>query len=238
MKIPYLDKLVILFLGVSLTVGILVFRSSLSQNKQAEAMPQYPIDPLSLDGSYNPHETTGEYLGESVDVPSVEETTTLSQAEAEQSVLGVNDEQKRIEVDLTTQRLYAFEGDQKVYDFLISSGKWGRTPTGEFRIWGKFKYAKMSGGQGSTYYYLPNVPFIMYFANDEIPAYRGFGLHGTYWHDNFGHPMSHGCINMKTEEAEQLFYWAQPTTEDKNYTRASDENPGTRIIIYGKAPLE
>jgi hypothetical protein len=96
----------------------------------------------------------------------------------------------------------------------------------------------MSGGRGSTYYYLPNVPFIMYFSNDQIAASRGFGIHGTYWHDNFGHPMSHGCINMRTEEAEQVFYWAHPVTGETNYTRASEGNQGTRVIIYGEAPLE
>jgi lipoprotein-anchoring transpeptidase ErfK/SrfK len=42
--------------------------------------------------------------------------------------------------------------------------------------------------------------------------YRGYGIHGTYWHSNFGHPMSHGCINLPTEEAEWLFHWASVGT--------------------------
>jgi hypothetical protein len=98
----------------------------------------------------------------------------------------------------------------------------------------------MSGGSKElrTYYSLPNVPFTMFFANDEVPAARGFGIHGTYWHDNFGHPMSHGCINMKTEEAELIYNWAGPVTGDKNYTKASKENLGTEVVIYGTAPLE
>ena len=50
-------------------------------------------------------------------------------------------------------------------------------------------------------YYLPDVPYTMYF-------YRGYGLHGTYWHNNFGTPMSHGCVNMRTPDARWLFYWA------------------------------
>ena len=76
----------------------------------------------------------------------------------------------------------------------------------------------------------------MYFANDEVPAWRGFGLHGTYWHSNFGHPMSHGCINMKTEEAAQIYYWANPDLKNKKSINATEDNPGTPIIIYGKSP--
>jgi len=78
----------------------------------------------------------------------------------------------------------------------------------------------------------------MFFSNDEVPSWRGFGIHGTYWHDNFGHPMSHGCINMKTEEVEQIYYWANPELGEKQSIHASANNPGTKIIIYGEAPNE
>lgn len=145
---------------------------------------------------------------------------------------------KRIEINLTNQTLLAYEGDQLVYNFLISSGKWGRTPTGVYQIWTKLRYTKMEGGSRAlnTYYYLPNVPYVMYFYNDEIPKYRGYGLHGTYWHDNFGHPMSHGCINMRTEDAAKIFYWAKPDLNGHRSIYASQDNLGTQIIIYGKAP--
>ncbi|HKZ34548.1 MAG TPA: L,D-transpeptidase [Patescibacteria group bacterium] len=148
--------------------------------------------------------------------------------------------EKRIEVDLTNQRLYAFEGDRRVFDFVISSGKpWWPTPTGEFRIWIKLRYQKMSGGSRAlgTYYYLPNVPYIMFFSNEAVPGYRGYGLHGTYWHNNFGHPMSHGCVNLRTEDAAQLFYWAAPYVPvGKNSVQSQADNPGTRILIYGETP--
>ncbi|GIW59758.1 MAG: hypothetical protein KatS3mg087_0824 [Patescibacteria group bacterium] len=146
---------------------------------------------------------------------------------------------KRIEIDLSLQRLYTFEGENLIHNFLISSGKWGRTPTGTFTIWTKLRYTKMEGGNKAinTYYYLPNVPYTMFFANDEIPAWRGFGIHGTYWHNNFGTPMSHGCVNMKTEEAALVYAWANPTIpEDKKSVRATADNPGTTVVIYGKAP--
>lgn len=148
-------------------------------------------------------------------------------------------EDKHIYIDLTKQTLYAYEDGHLVYTFLVSSGKWGKTPTGDFRIWSKFRYTKMSGGNPAihTYYYLPNVPYVMFFYNNEITKGRGFSLHGTYWHDNFGHPMSHGCVNMKTADAETLFYWTRPQVLGSS-TYADDKDPGTPITIYGEAPKE
>ena len=88
-----------------------------------------------------------------------------------------------IDVNLSEQRVYAYEGDTIVNSFIVSTGTW-QTPTvtGKYKIWIKLRSAKMSGPG----YYLPDVPFIMYF-------YKGYGLHGTYWHNNFGTPMSRGC---------------------------------------------
>jgi len=97
----------------------------------------------------------------------------------------------------------------------------------------------MSGGSKAlhTYYYLPNVPYVMFFSNDQVPAIKGFSLHGTYWHENFGHPMSHGCVNMKTSEAGIIYDWSSPQIpQGKSTIRSSPENPGTQIIIYGKTP--
>jgi len=128
---------------------------------------------------------------------------------------------RRIEVDLTTQRLYAYENDRLIYDFLISSGTWDRTPVGTFTVWTKIRSQKMSGGSKElgTYYYLPNVPYILFFYNDKIAKKMGYSLHGTYWHNNFGTPMSHGCVNMRTPDVAQIFNWA---------------SVGTQITIYGK----
>jgi len=143
-------------------------------------------------------------------------------------VLGhLTSDNKRIEIDLSDQRLYAWEGERLIYNFLVSTGKWGRTPPGDFRIWVKMRYCLMAGGSRAlgTYYYLPNVPFTMYF-------YRDYGIHGTYWHSNFGHPMSHGCINMKTEEAEKLFWWAGPRMHGRSIMYPTADNPGTRVVIH------
>ena len=193
---------------------------------------QAPIDPSNLSGDYDPGDAQGEFHGQKVT------SLTGNLASTPHFVLGLTDKPKRIEVDLATQHLYAYEGNHKIYDFVISSGKWGKTPTGTFSIWGKFRYTKMSGGSKAlhTYYYLPNVPYVMFFSNDKIAASRGFSLHGTYWHNNFGTPMSHGCVNMRTEDAGVLFYWTQPTIGDLKTTRATATDPGTQILNYGTAP--
>jgi lipoprotein-anchoring transpeptidase ErfK/SrfK len=153
------------------------------------------------------------------------QTTVLGDAHTK--VLGVNDN-KWIEVDLGQQKIRAWEGDQKKMEFLISSGKpWTPTPVGEYRIWIKLRYANMSGGSKAAgdYYNLPNVPYVMYF-------YKGYGIHGAYWHMNFGHPMSHGCVNMKPDEAKQIFEWAGPDMQGKSVIKATDDNPGTRVVVH------
>jgi lipoprotein-anchoring transpeptidase ErfK/SrfK len=107
-----------------------------------------------------------------------------------------------IDVDLSQQMLYAYEGSTIVARFLISSGVPAfPTVTGQFHIYIKLISTLMAGDG----YYLPNVPFTMYF-------YKGYGIHGTYWHHNFGHPMSHGCVNMYTPDAEWMFNWASEGT--------------------------
>jgi len=197
--------------------------------------PKGVINPQALTGEFEPSQKKAVFNNKQMTVPSF-----IARGYSDQTVLGKTTSNKRIEVDLTHQRIYAYEGDRLVYNFSISSGKWGRTPVGVFKIWIKLRYTKMSGGSKAlrTYYYLPNVPYVMYFSNNKIAKSRGYGLHGTYWHNNFGHPMSHGCINMKTEEAGLLYYWARPDLQGKKSIWASSENPGTKIIIYGKAPTE
>ena len=107
-----------------------------------------------------------------------------------------------IDVNLSTQSVYAYEGGLVVNSFIVSTGTWLHpTVTGKYKIWIKLRSAPMSGPG----YYLPDVPYIMYF-------YKGYGLHGTYWHNNFGTPMSHGCVNLRTSDAEWLYNWASVGT--------------------------
>jgi len=103
-----------------------------------------------------------------------------------------------IDVNLSAQRLTAYEGNTAVRSTLVSTGlSRTPTPTGRYRIYVKYVSTLMSGPG----YYLPNVPYTMYF-------YRGYSIHGTYWHSNFGRPMSHGCINLPTPEAQWFYNWA------------------------------
>ena len=103
-----------------------------------------------------------------------------------------------IDVDLGNQMLYAYVDNTAVASFLVSTGLPNTpTPTGRFYVWVKLLFDDMRGPG----YYLPDVPYTMYF-------YEGYGIHGTYWHSNFGNPMSHGCINMETGDAGWLFNWA------------------------------
>lgn len=191
-----------------------------------------PSIKLDLTGKYNSKDKIAYFHGQRLDVPGARIHAPGT------SVLGQSSDRKRIYIDLANQRLYAFQGNRLIYNFLVSTGKWGRTPTGVFNIWIKLRYSKMEGGSKAlnTYYYLPNVPYVMYFYNNRIPRYRGYGIHGTYWHNNFGHPMSHGCINMKTEEAAQLYYWAQPELYGRSSIYATENNPGTQVVIFGQAP--
>jgi lipoprotein-anchoring transpeptidase ErfK/SrfK len=107
-----------------------------------------------------------------------------------------------IDVDLTNQRVYAYEGDVMVNSFIVSTGTWMTpTVTGKYKIYIKIRSGSMSGPG----YFLPDVPYIMYF-------HKSYGLHGTYWHNNFGTPMSHGCVNLRTDEAGWLFNWASVGT--------------------------
>lgn len=107
-----------------------------------------------------------------------------------------------IDVDLSEQRVYAYEGSSIVNTFIVSTGTWLHpTVTGRFKIYIKLRYTDMSGPG----YYLPDVPYTMYF-------YSGYALHGTYWHNNFGVPMSHGCVNLSIPDAGWLFNWASVGT--------------------------
>ena len=100
-----------------------------------------------------------------------------------------------IEVDLSTQTLYAYRGNQIISAFLISSGtEVFPTVTGTYQIYAKYSQYTMRGPD----YDIPDVPYTMFF-------YKGYSIHGTYWHDNFGAEMSRGCVNMETDEAAWIY---------------------------------
>jgi len=115
---------------------------------------------------------------------------------------GVGKNEPWIDVVLSRQRLLAYQGNTLVEKFIVSTGTWQYpTITGIFNIYVKYKYANMNGPD----YSLQDVPYVMYF-------YKDYGLHGTYWHNNFGTPMSHGCVNLQTNDAKWLFNFASVGT--------------------------
>ncbi len=144
-------------------------------------------------------------------------------------------ERKRIEVNLGRQVLTAYEYEQAVFQTTISSGIATvrtdpkalptKTPVGEFRILSKYPSKHMGNGNlfaGPEDYELPGVPWTCFFHEG------GYAFHGTYWHDNFGTPMSRGCVNMRIEDAKWLFRWTRPLHEpDRIYTPGY----GTLVVI-------
>lgn len=187
-----------------------------------------------LSGKFEEEQTTALFHRKTISIPE-----TIVKRIDQLPVLGETTGKKQIRIDLSSQRLFAVEGDTVIYDFPVSTGKWFPTPTGTFNIWIKLRHTRMRGGSQAlgTYYNLPNVPFTMFFYNRDYPKPRGFGVHGAYWHNNFGHPMSHGCVNMRIEDSEKLYRWAQPPTLN-GVTYAKHDTPGTEIVIYGETPKE
>jgi lipoprotein-anchoring transpeptidase ErfK/SrfK len=105
---------------------------------------------------------------------------------------------KWIDIDLSEQRLTAYHGQIPVLVATVSTGRLNTpTPRGEFAIYARVRVQDMGGPD----YLLPDVQFVAYF-------YRDYAMHATYWHDNFGQPMSHGCVNLRTADARKLYEWA------------------------------
>lgn len=142
---------------------------------------------------------------------------------------------KRVEVSIAEQRLRAYEDKEVVLDSIVSTGIPNlattngiptATPRGQFNIMSKMPVRHMGDGQLTSdinAYELPGVPWVSYFHE------TGVAFHGTYWHDNFGNEMSHGCVNMRPDEAKWLFRWLTPESEaEARITKGY----GTRVIVF------
>lgn len=114
--------------------------------------------------------------------------------------------ERRIEVDLSEQRTYLFENGNVVNSYAISSGKAGTpTFTGRYTIHAHVPIQDMGCYEGAPYC-TEDVQWVTWFNGDQ-------GFHGTYWHNNFGTPMSHGCVNMSNDVAKYVYDWAPDGTE-------------------------
>ncbi len=111
--------------------------------------------------------------------------------------------QKAIVVSISQQMLWAYKGDKVVLSSYVSTGRAGfDTPLGSYAVLTKLPSQTMEGVIRGEYYNVPDVPSVLYFTNG------GHALHGTYWHNNFGIPMSHGCVNLPLDVADWLYNWA------------------------------
>ncbi len=143
--------------------------------------------------------------------------------------------EKWIDVNLKTQTLVAFEGERAVFATIVSSGKVDqdnedkdhRTKPGSFRIREKHIAATMDGDVASDGpYSIEDVPWIMYF-NGSI------ALHGAFWHADFGHVHSHGCVNLSPLDAKALFGWTDPQLPAGWHgVMATPDRPGTRVVVH------
>ena len=112
---------------------------------------------------------------------------------------------RAVVVSLSQQALWAYEDGVVVRSTYVSTGKEKfRTPTGLYSVINKVPVQDMAGVIGGESYNVPSVPDVLYFTD------RGHAIHGTYWHDNFGTPMSHGCINLPMDVADWMYEWAPP----------------------------
>jgi hypothetical protein len=143
--------------------------------------------------------------------------------------------EKWIDVNVTTQTLVAYEGTRAVFATLVSSGRRDEadaskdhpTPTGSFRIREKHVATTMDDDTATDGpYSIEEVPWVMYFE-------RSYALHGAFWHSQFGHEHSHGCVNMTPHDAKELFAWVGPALPAGwQSVRATASNPGTRVVVH------
>lgn len=229
------------FLPFLVLIGLVVFLVTLNPAPQAtpeQSNPQITvtdggyIDPEVLSeatGVFDSAATLAYYNNKQVAYPGSE----LAKASDEKNsqVLGAYDsagKEKWIEVNLEKQQLTAWNGNEIYLQFPISSGLFDPTPAGTYAIYWKIRYIRMKGGDKAKgdFYDLPNVPDTMFF-------YEGYGIHGAYWHHNFGHPMSHGCVNEPLDMAHLLFEWAGPRINPNQFSvMATPDNPGSKVWVH------
>jgi len=143
-------------------------------------------------------------------------------------------DERWIDVDLDRQILVAYEGTLPVYATLISSGtRKNPTETGIYRIWIKFAETDMNGRMGeSDAYSVATVPWTQFYGND-------LALHTSYWHDGFGRPRSHGCVNLSPRDARFLYFWSDPNLPHGwSMSNGNVDAPGSMVRVRSAADPE
>jgi lipoprotein-anchoring transpeptidase ErfK/SrfK len=143
---------------------------------------------------------------QSTSIPTYDESLFIPPAPKASTPGGPGPQQggpKEIVVSISAQAMWAYEGGQQVMFSYVSTGRPGfDTPLGNYSVLVKYDSQTMEGVLGGEYYNVPDVPWVMYFTNS------GHAIHGTYWHNNFGSVMSHGCVNLPMDVAAWMYSWA------------------------------
>lgn len=131
-----------------------------------------------------------------------------------------------IHVDLGSQTLVAYEGNEPVFATLVATGKRGfETPEGVFKLESKHVSVTMDGDASQEERYrIEDVPWTMYFSGS-------YALHGAFWHDRFGSPRSHGCVNLTPADARWLFDWSTPTVPSALHGRYVARGEGATFVV-------
>jgi hypothetical protein len=133
---------------------------------------------------------------------------------------------KWIEIDIAAQKLTCIEGETAVFATNISSGLSGTaTPRGEHRVLYKRHTQRMVGGDEDSYYDLPGIAFPVYF------TWSGVAIHGTYWHNDFVRPHSHGCVNVTNQAAQWIFRWTDPVAPYEQFRVNATPEAATRVVV-------
>ncbi len=223
----------------ALPVGFVLWRGkkyTLSDDKKSvtagEVLPRFTSVPLTgqsvVVGNMRYEETTDGFFAKTAELVIVRD-------KPEGAPKDLAPGEKWIYVNLKTETLTAYEGDKPVFVTLVSTGKKSdiskekdhRTKPGTFRIREKHIAATMDGDVATDGpYSIEDVPWIMYF-NGSI------ALHGAFWHSNFGHEQSHGCVNLAPLDARALFGWTEPQLPDGWHgVMSTPEKPGTRVVVF------
>lgn len=147
----------------------------------------------------------------------------------------VGEHERWVDVNIEKKTLVLLEGDKLVYATLVSPGKKSRikkkdhaTPTGQWRVREKHVAVTMDGdgASGDLPYSIDDVPYVAYFKGS-------YALHGAFWHSNFGHEMSHGCVNLSPLDAKHVFNWVEPKLpRGWHAVWSTKDHPGTMVVIH------
>jgi lipoprotein-anchoring transpeptidase ErfK/SrfK len=133
---------------------------------------------------------------------------------------------KKIVVDLAKQEITCFEGETPILSARTATGFGvNRTPRGEHEVLRKSHTSYMIGGVGSDHYDLPGVSFPTYFTRSAI------AVHGTYWHNDYGRPRSHGCVNVVSDVAQFAFRWTSPAVPYDQHQILVKRGEGTKVVV-------